>query len=112
MSTHVSTTEQIDPAAVETLLSGLPTRDWLTISGAFRSAPETGVEGDPATWALLADVMSMALVPANAAEPFGPVWSDREGRSLVPSDLSESQMALLSSLLDGLTSAELVVTRG
>ena len=71
------------------------------LASAFRRRAGSNDPEDP--WLVLANVFDIHLRPANANEPFGPKLVMDGKRSMVPTDLSDKQVELLSRLLQDVT---------
>ena len=54
-----------------------------------------------ALW-LLADACSMMLSSDSTSEPFKPLWSDGQQRSIIPDDLSETDVAFLAEIIESI----------
>lgn len=73
---------------------------WQAFSAAARAAIEQGrIAQGKALW-LLADACSMMLVPASQNEPFKPIAVFHDRRSVTPDDLTDSDIAFFSEIVD------------
>lgn len=75
---------------------------WQTLSAAARTAMEEGREKHGKVLWLLADASSMMLVPASQNEPFKPIAVFHDRRSVIPDDLTDSDIAFFSELIDSI----------
>ncbi len=75
-----------------------------------RKYQETESAGDAKTaclfW-LLGSITSMYLKPNDSAEPFGPMAQFSDGRTPIPSDFVEAELAYLAEILPAVTAPEL-----
>ncbi len=73
---------------------------WQAFSAAARTAMEEGrIEHGKVLW-LLADATSMMLVPASQNEPFKPIAVFHDRRSVIPDDLTDSDIGFFSGVID------------
>ncbi|OWT72961.1 MULTISPECIES: DUF4209 domain-containing protein [unclassified Achromobacter] len=80
---------------------------WQALSSAARSAMEDGRKGHSKALWLLADACSMALSPKSLNEPFKPFMVMEERRSVIPDDLSESEITFYAEIADAIHDARL-----
>ena len=76
----------------------------------FDRAKEADAADDDETangWKLLANLCQVTLTPSDPNEPFGPVWQDANGRTLIPGDMDEESADAIRLLGFALTDAEL-----
>ena len=73
---------------------------WLAFSAAARTAMEDGCKEHGKVLWLLADACSMMLMPASRNEPFKPFTVFHDRRSVIPDDLSESDVAFFAQIVD------------
>jgi hypothetical protein len=74
---------------------------WQALSGAARDAIEQGrIEHGKVLW-LLADACSMMLSPSSPNEPFKPFAVFHDRRSVVPDDISDSDILFFAEIVDG-----------
>lgn len=73
---------------------------WQALSAAARKAMDEGRKRHGKVLWLLADVCSMALSPKSHNVPFKPVMIMQGERTIVPSDLPESDVTFLSKIVD------------
>lgn len=73
---------------------------WQAFSAAARQAMEEGRESQRKVLWLLADACSMMLTPNSINEPFKPFMVMEGQRSVIPDDLSESDVAFYSQVVD------------
>ena len=76
----------------------------------FDRAKEADAADDNETangWKLLANLCQVTLTPSDPNEPFGPVWQDANGRTLIPGDMDEESADAIRQLGFALTDAEL-----
>lgn len=68
---------------------------WQPLSNAATSAYEAGEQGKSRALWVLADAVSMMLVPKSSTSPFGASFQTSEGRSAIPSDFSAEELDVL-----------------
>ena len=74
---------------------------WQALSDAARDAIEQGrIEHGKVLW-LLADACSMMLSPSSPNEPFKPFAVFHDRRSVVPDDISDSDILFFAEIVDG-----------
>lgn len=73
---------------------------WQAFSAAARQAMEEGLPSHSKVLWLLADACSMMLSPNSINEPFKPFMVMEGRRSVIPDDLSESDVAFYSQVVD------------
>lgn len=73
------------------------------LAGSFRKESEKHPECD---WALLAQIFDFHFKPANPAEPFGPMLVNGDRRSMIPTDLTNSQLDSLQATLASVADPE------
>ncbi|EMH4148827.1 DUF4209 domain-containing protein [Providencia stuartii] len=74
---------------------------WQALSSAARDAIEQGrIEHGKVLW-LLADACSMMLSPSSPNEPFKPFAVFHDRRSVVPDDISDSDILFFAEIVDG-----------
>jgi hypothetical protein len=73
---------------------------WQAFSSAATKAMDEGRQAHGKVLWLLADACSMTLSPKSANEPFKPFWVAGGERSIIPDDLSESDIAFFSQIMD------------
>ena len=73
---------------------------WQAFSAAARTAMDEGRKEHGKVLWLLADACSMMLVPASQNEPFKPIAVFHDRRSVIPDDLSDSDIAFFSQIVD------------
>ena len=67
---------------------------------AAKAAEEDGKESHGRVLRLLAEACSMTLSSERSNEPFGPLWRDRQDRSIIPSDFTESEIDFFAKITD------------
>jgi hypothetical protein len=72
---------------------------WQPLSSAAKSAYEAGEQGKSRALWVLADAVSMMLVPKSSTSPFGASVQTSEGRSAIPSDLSAEELDVLGQFV-------------
>lgn len=72
---------------------------WQPLSVAARSAYEAGEHGKSRALWVLADAVSMMLVPKSSTSPFGASVQTSEGRSAIPSDFSAEELDVLGQFV-------------
>ena len=77
---------------------------FLERAGAAGAAGDSGVAR---AWALLAHLCRVTLKASEPNEPFGPVWEEPGGRTIVPGDMDEGSAAAVRQLGFDETDAEL-----
>ncbi|ERZ30886.1 DUF4209 domain-containing protein [Pseudomonas aeruginosa] len=75
---------------------------WQAFSAAARTAMEEGREEHGKVLWLLADASSMMLMPASQNEPFKPIAVFHDRRSVIPDDLTDSDIAFFSEIVDSI----------
>lgn len=75
---------------------------WQTFSAAARTAIEQGRNKQGKVLWLLADACSMTLAPASQNEPFKPIAVFHDRRSVIPDDLTDSDIAFFSEIVDSI----------
>ncbi|HBO8906751.1 TPA: DUF4209 domain-containing protein [Pseudomonas aeruginosa] len=78
---------------------------WQALSASARTAMEEGRNEHGKVLWLLADASSMMLVPASQNEPFRPIAVFHDRRSVIPDDLTESDIAFFSEVVDSIDDA-------
>ena len=76
----------------------------------FDRAKKADAAGDDETargWRLLANLCQVSLKASEPDEPFGPVWQDASGRTLVPGDMDEESAEAIRQLGFAVADAEL-----
>lgn len=73
---------------------------WQTFSASARTAMEEGRNEHGKVLWLLADATSMMLAPASQNEPFKPFAVFHDRRSVIPDDLTDSDIGFLSEVID------------
>ncbi len=73
---------------------------WQALSAAARKAMDEGREGHGKVLWLLADVCSMTLSPKSPNVPFKPIMVMQGERTIIPSDLPESDVTFLLKIVD------------
>jgi hypothetical protein len=73
---------------------------WQAFSDAARTAMDKGRNEHGKVLWLLADACSMMLVPASQNEPFKPIAVFHDRRSVIPDDLTDTDIALFSEIFD------------
>lgn len=73
---------------------------WQSFSAAARQAMDEGRESQGKVLWLLADACSMMLAPNSINEPFKPYMVMEGGRSVIPDDLSENDVAFYAQVVD------------
>ena len=86
---------------------------------AAKEAEEDGKENRGRVLRILAEACSMTLSSERSNEPFGPLWRDRQDRSIIPSDFTESEIDFFAKITDSVDEptlkarlADLVWVRG
>ncbi len=67
---------------------------------AAKEAEEDGKENRGRVLRLLAEACSMTLSSERSNEPFGPLWRDRQDRSIIPSDFTKSEIEFFAKITD------------
>ena len=100
----VLTVEDFSSCGWETVLAEVDRKDYSSIHSAFFNAAKQATDEkrqahSKALW-LLADACSMMLFPASFNEPFKPYIELPDGRSTIPDDLSETDIAFFAEIVD------------
>lgn len=74
---------------------------WQAFSAAARTAMDEGRKEHGKVLWLLADACSMMLVPASQNEPFKPIAVFHDRRSVIPDDLTGTDIGFFSEIVDG-----------
>jgi len=72
---------------------------WQPLSSAAKSAYEAGDQGKSRALWVLAEAVSMMLVPESSTSPFGASVQTSEGRSAIPSDFSAEELDVLGQFV-------------
>lgn len=72
---------------------------WQPLSSAAKSAYEAGDQGKSRALWVLADAVSMMLVPKSSTSPFGASVQTSEGRSAIPSGFSAEELDVLGQVV-------------
>jgi len=83
---------------IETAIATAAEPDALSLAAAFSVAKAKS--GDD-RWDLLVQIFQMMLRAGNTVEPFGPISTYGDRRSMIPSDLTTEQLAALRSIYPG-----------
>ena len=98
------TSEDFAGCGWEEVLAGSDRKKYSSISRAFSDAAKQAIdEGRQAhgkVLSLLAGACSMMLSPDSTNEPFKPLWSDGQQRSIIPDDLSETDVAFFAEIVE------------
>ena len=100
----VLTSEDFAGCGWKEVLAGSDREEYSFISRAFSDAAKQAIdEGRLAhgkALSLLAGACSMMLSPDSTNEPFKPLWSDGQQRSIIPDDLSETDVAFFAEVVE------------
>ena len=100
----VLTSEDFACCGWKEVLTGSDRKKYSLISRAFSDAAKQAIdEGRQAhgkVLSLLAGACSMMLSPDSTNEPFKPLWSDGQQRSIIPDDLSETDVAFFAEIVE------------
>ena len=100
----VLTSEDFAGCGWKEILAGSNRKKYSFISRAFSDAAKQAIdEGRQAhgkALSLLAGACSMMLSPDSTNEPFKPLWSDGQQRSIIPDDLSETDVAFFAEIVE------------
>ena len=100
----VLTSEDFAGCGWEEVLAGSDRKKYSFIRQAFSDAAKQAIdEGRQAhgkVLSLLAGACSMMLSPDSTNEPFKPWWSDGQQRSIIPDDLSETDVAFFAEVVE------------
>ena len=98
------TSEDFAGCGWEEVLAGSDREEYSSISQAFSAAAKQAIDEDRQAHgkvlSLLAGACSMMLSPDSTNEPFEPLWSDGQQRSIIPDDLSETDVAFFSEIVE------------
>ena len=100
----ILTVEDFSGCGWKAALAGAARKDYSSMREAFANAAKQAIdEGRQAhgkALSLLAGVCSMMLSPDSTNEPFKPLWSDGQQRSIIPDDLSETDVAFFAEIVE------------
>ena len=86
------------------VLAGAARKDYSSMREVFANAAKQAIDEDRQAHgkalSLLAGACSMMLSPDSTNEPFKPLWSDGQQRSIIPDDLSETDVAFFSEIVE------------
>ena len=98
------TSEDFAGCGWEEVLAGSDREEYSSISQAFSAAAKQAIDEDrqahSKVLSLLAGACSMMLSPDSTNEPFKPLWSDGQQRSIIPDDLSETDVAFFAEVVE------------
>lgn len=93
----MSTMQILPPTSdIEAALTSCGKKETHNFAGAFRKGR---AENPEAGWALLEQVFGFHFRPSNASEPFAPQMRAGDKRSMIPEDLSDSELDALAGSL-------------
>ena len=100
----ILTVEDFSGCGWKAALAGAARKDYSSMREAFANAAKQAIdEGRQAhgkALSLLANACSMMLSPDSTNEPFKPLWSDGQQRSIIPDDLSETDIAFFAEIVE------------
>ena len=100
----VLTSEDFAGCGWKEVLAGSNREEYSFISRAFSAAAKQAIDEDRQVHgkvlSLLAGACSMMLSPDSTNEPFKPLWSDGQQRSIIPDDLSETDVAFFAEIVE------------
>lgn len=73
---------------------------WHELTGAAKKAMDAGQTPEGKVLWLLADACSMMLKPKKHTEPFEPIFRSSEGRSVLPEDFTDADIAFFAAIID------------
>ncbi len=100
----ILTVEDFSGCGWKAALAGAARKEYSSMREAFANAAKQAIdEGRQAhgqALSLLAGACSMMLSPDSTNEPFKPLWSDGQQRSIIPDDLSETDVAFFTEIVE------------
>ena len=100
----VLTSEDFAGCGWKEVLASSDREEYSFISQAFSAAAKQAIDEDRQAHgkvlSLLAGACSMMLSPDSTNEPFKPLWSNGQQRSIIPDDLSETDVAFFAEVVE------------
>ena len=98
------TVEDLADCGWEEILASIDRKGYSSMHSALSNAAKVAIDEDrkargKTLW-LLSDACSMVLSLASVNEPFDPLWVLNDGRSIIPDDLSETDVAFFAQCVD------------
>ena len=100
----ILTVEDFSGCGWKAALTGAARKNYSSMREAFANAAKQAIDEDRQVHgkvlSLLANACSMMLSPDSTNEPFKPLWSDGQQRSIIPDDLSETDIAFFAEIVE------------